>query len=126
MMLLGDFMSALSFLEFTPSLIADPTGQRTESQEDGTDTVSVTFVADEVFVEGVHITDEKKGDIARGFMMFSGFDTVEGVVEYPDRKVKSLDLIFSPVGEWATAHRAGDRRVGAKANEGRSGRGGPG
>ena len=107
MALLGDFYIGTQSLEFVLSFVADPDKpQRVITEADGTESVYLTIDHDEIYSEGVLLTNEVERRVAGTFMMYSGLDMQERVTRNEDGTVKSYDYVFFPFGEGATAHLA--------------------
>ncbi len=107
MALLGDFYIGTQSLEFVLSFVADPDEpQRVVTEADGTESVHLRIDHDEIYSEGVLLTNDVERRTASTFMMFSGLDMQERVTRNEDGTVRSFDYVFVPFGEGATAHLA--------------------
>lgn len=107
MVLLRDFCIGTQSLGFVLSFVTDPDKpQRVMTEADGTESVSLTFDHDEIYCEGVLLTNEIERRLASTFMIYSGLDMHERVTRNEDGTVKSYDYIFFPFGEGATMHMA--------------------
>lgn len=107
MAILGDFFVGTSSLELILSLVTDPNApQLVVHHSDGTESVRVTLVRDEIYCEDTLLTDDVERRIARSFMLFGGLDVREKISKNSDGSIKTFDYIFSPFGEGATSHLA--------------------